>query len=573
MTPTGPTFVDTHGSRFSLLSLRQQWQLALMLFSLHGLLVWGIGSELQTAWTLFHYGCFLLWQPVLHGREPLTLRTALILLGGGILMTMFMSWWLMAFWLCLLFSLLGGRIFSLAKTSSRPGFLLAATYLLAMLMLHVVPRLLARTIDMDTLMVLVEYGLLLLPVGVLLTKAENSDTQQALAMDFFYTLMLLMVTITLVLGCFAIATTTQARYTEVLLKMIFALAAGLLALSWFWNPRAGFSGIGLILSRYLLSVGLPFEQWIQNIAELAQQQRTPGSFLSHAIAEIAQLPWVEGATWRIDQNEHHLGKSSKHPHELQFHDVALILYSRSPLTPALTIHVKLLTRIVAEFYEAKRREETMTQNAYMQAVYETGARLTHDIKNLLQSIGTLCSAAEHTEANDQERLLALMRKQLPLLNERMARTLTKLQSPAKESRRNLPILQWWENFQAHYPQLDIVFETAISANPEVDSDVLDSVTDNLIQNALAKRSSQPGLTIHVSLTGENGYTVAVRDTGSAMPAAIAENLFKKQLSSGKGLGIGLYQAAKQANASGLTLALKENREGAVWFTLGPQQTA
>jgi signal transduction histidine kinase len=572
MTPTSPTSIAMQASRFAMAS-RQQWQLALMLFSLHGLLVWGIGSELQTAWALFHYGCFLLWQPVLHGREPLTLRTALILLAGGVAMTMFMGWWLMAFWLCLLFSLLGGRIFSLAKTSARPGFLLAATYLLAMLTMHVVPRLLARNIDTDALMVLVEYGLLLLPVGVLFTKAEHGDARQALAMDFFYTLMLLMITITLVLGCFAIATTTQARYTEVLLKMIFALAAGLLALSWFWNPRAGFSGIGLILSRYLLSVGLPFEQWIQSIAELAQQQRTPASFLSHAIADIAQLPWVEGATWRLGQTEQQLGKPSMHLHELQFHDVNLTLYSRWPLTPALTIHVKLLTRIVAEFYEAKRREEIMTQNAYMQAVYETGARLTHDIKNLVQSMGALCSAAEHTAASDQERLLALIRKQLPLLNERMAKTLTKLQSPASETRNTLPILQWWESFQAHYPQLGIIFETTISANPEVDGDVLDSVTDNLIQNALVKRSSQPGLAIYVSLSGDHHYTVAVRDTGSAMPATIAENLFKKQVSSGKGLGIGLYQAAKQANASGLTLALKENREGAVWFTLGPQQTA
>lgn len=488
-------------------------------------------------------------------------------------MTMFMSWWLMAFWLCLLFSLLGGRIFSFTKTASRPGFLMAATYLLAMLTMHVVPQLLARNIDTDALIALVEYGLLLLPIGVLFTKAENGDAHQVLAMDFFYTLMLLMITITLVLGCFAIAMTTQARYTEVLLKMIFALAAGLLALSWFWNPRAGFSGIGLILSRYLLSVGLPFEQWIQNIAELAQQQRTPANFLAHSVAEIAKLPWVQGAKWQLGQAEQQLGKPSVHFHELQFHDVELTLYSRWPLTPALTIHVKLLTRIVAEFYEAKRREESMTQNAYMQAVYETGARLTHDIKNLVQSMGALCSAAEHTAASDQERLLALIRKQLPLLNERMAKTLTKLQSPANETRSTLPILQWWENFQAHYPHLGIIFEATISANPAVDGDVLDSVTDNLIQNALAKRSSQPELTIYVSLSGDNHYTVAVRDTGSAMPSAIADKLFKKQVSSGKGLGIGLYQAAKQANASGLTLALKENREGSVWFTLGPQQTA
>jgi len=47
------------------------------------------------------------------------------------------------------------------------------------------------------------------------------------------------------------------------------------------------------------------------------------------------------------------------------------------------LHVQLLTQILGEFYETKRREETISQNTYMQTFYETGSRLTHDIKNIL----------------------------------------------------------------------------------------------------------------------------------------------------------------------------------------------
>ena len=37
------------------------------------------------------------------------------------------------------------------------------------------------------------------------------------------------------------------------------------------------------------------------------------------------------------------------------------------------------------FYIAKIREKTLTQQTHLKAIYETGARITHDIKNLLQS--------------------------------------------------------------------------------------------------------------------------------------------------------------------------------------------
>ena len=68
-----------------LLSLRQQDWLALMLLALHAALVFGIDTALSKAFLLSHFGCFLLWQPVLRGEQKLYVGQALLIVGrrGG----------------------------------------------------------------------------------------------------------------------------------------------------------------------------------------------------------------------------------------------------------------------------------------------------------------------------------------------------------------------------------------------------------------------------------------------------------------------------------------------------------
>ena len=78
------------------------------------------------------------------------------------------------------------------------------------------------------------------------------------------------------------------------------------------------------------------------------------------------------------------------------------------LRPALQWHLRLLAQLLGEFYLAKRREAKLRETSYLQAVHETGARTTHDIKNLLQSLNVLCSAAAAQEA-DTRTLNALVR--------------------------------------------------------------------------------------------------------------------------------------------------------------------
>ncbi|HEU4707960.1 MAG TPA: ATP-binding protein [Methylophilaceae bacterium] len=548
------------------LAKTRHWSLGLMLLSLHGALMGDFTDPLEIGLLITHYGLFLMWQPIWRNQQKLSLPAFSLLISIGALLVFFINWWVVAFWLCGLFGLLGGRVFSSQDKSSRIGYLLAGSYLLAMLLLWVVPRLL-NTSELIAAEFMVQYLMPLMPLAILLTPAEVGERGNQPVLDLFYTLLLLFLAIILVLGSFAIEASSQASYIEVILRVLFGLAITLVGMSWLWNPRAGFAGIGQLLSRYLSSVGLPFEEWIQNIAVIAEREPTPKAYTEAAVRELAQLPWVSGVIWDTEDSQGEIGARSKHEAPLSFNDFQLTIYARSPMTPALLLHVKLLTRILGEFYEAKRREETMRQNVYMQAVYETGARLTHDIKNLVQSMGALCAAATQTSDTDNERLLALLRRQLPILNQRMASTLDKLEAPNSEKKNFIKLGNWWNNLKIRYSHSDVSFSAPVLPEFQVDTEVLDSVMDNLLQNALEKGKNEASFKVRASVVTGEKTGIEVMDTGKAMPEAVADVLFRKHVPSENGLGIGLYHAGRQAAKAGYALELAENREGSVRFFL------
>jgi signal transduction histidine kinase len=212
----------------------------------------------------------------------------------------------------------------------------------------------------------------------------------------------------------------------------------------------------------------------------------------------------------------------------------------------------------------------LQQNAYMQAVYETGARLTHDIKNIVQSMSALCSAAELTPNNDDALLADLIRRQLPKMNQRLALTLDKLQAPNTSSSRKTSLADWWHNLQQRHQQTAISFLCGKLPDIVVDIEVLDSVVDNLLQNAIEKSRNEPGIEIVAELSTGDKFCLEVSDTGKAMPQDKAERLFKNHVRSENGLGIGLYHAAKQSRQAGFILSLPENNDGDVRFRLAQE---
>jgi signal transduction histidine kinase len=341
------------------------------------------------------------------------------------------------------------------------------------------------------------------------------------------------------------------------------IAGILLAIGLAWNPRTGYAGLNVFVSRYLFSIGLPIEQWLQYLAQLSHDEARPEHFLAEAVAALARLPSVQGAAWRSGEESGAAGSTTPHAVEFANREISLTIYSRYRTSPALHGHLRLLGQLLGEFYLAKLRERALQQASYMQAVHETGARVTHDVKNLLQSLNVLCSVAG-AEGGDSPEALALVRRQLPAITQRLASTLDKLQRPVMERDSRVPSALWWQALARQYQDRGVEFSAAGTDGTQVPRALFDSVADNLLQNALAKRAAQPGVQVRAALEGA-GFSVC--DSGRAVPEAIAASLLRAPVQSDGGLGIGLYQAARQAQAAGYVLRLESNRDGWVCFGL------
>ena len=104
-------------------------------------------------------------------------------------------------------------------------------------------------------------------------------------------------------------------------------------------------------------------------------------------------------------------------------------------------------------------------------------------------------------------------------------------------------------------------------------DLFDSAADNLIQNAINKRKLQGNFAISVSFSCGDEVRLEVCDAGRAMVTETAQELLRGPVHSDSGLGIGLYQVARQAETSGFTLALAHNVDGKVSFVLSGEPGA
>ena len=563
-----PTSMFSYNKLNQLLAANSQRILALMLLALHAYLIWGDGTtQLQRAFFLCHYGLFLMWQPVWRSSERLSKLAVAVFIGVGIIAFFYINWWLTAVWLSILFGLLGGRVFSEESKANRAVHILAASYLLAMLLLWVVPKLLGASNDLEAAKFVIRYLIPILPLAILFISTQSNKAGQLPVLDFFYTLLLMLMAFILTLSSYAIGTIQAINYVQVMFITIFGLAFGLLVFSFFWKPNTRFSGVELLMSRYLLSIGMPFEAWVKNIAALGEIESTPNGFVQAAMGEMTALPWVSGVNWIADETQGKLGETSQHVTDFNFKDFHMTLHTRWQISPALYVHVKLLTQIMGEFYEAKRREETLRQNAYTQAFYETGSRLTHDIKNILQSVGTLVSAAEQTEDKDSDALLKLIRKQLPVLNQRIAATLDKLKAPGEDKKRLEKMSAWWKDLQLRHGRDNIEFEAGDLPVQDINAEVLDSILDNLLNNALEKTKYQPDTVIKVEMHNDAilGFYIDVSDSGKAMSTQIASDLFKKHIASPNGLGVGLFHAAQDCGQAGYGLSLQSNVNGNVSF--------
>ncbi|HEX9432127.1 MAG TPA: ATP-binding protein [Burkholderiales bacterium] len=547
---------------------QRYWRLVVvaMLLLLHIAVFRGVADPWARALLLAHLGLLLLWQPFLRAEQRVSAAQGVILSLVALVVMLWLDWWLLAFWVVVIAGLVGGKVYQHHAKWQRRCYLVMLAYLLALLAIAILPEIAPRReINAETRRA-AEYVLPFAFVLIALFPAEPEIGESAQIIDFFYSVFLMLLLVVVILGSFTFMTLTRSSYLEALTYTVFLTAAAVLLIGLAWNPRSG-GGLGVFFARYLFSIGLPVERWLQVLAQLLQDEARPERFLEQAGAALGQLPSVAGVAWAAGELRGERG--ARTPHIVQFSngELALSIFSRYRLSPALQWHLHLLGQLLGEFYLAKLREEKLRETSYLQAVHETGARTTHDIKNLLQSLNVLCSMAGGAENRDSAQLNALVRRQLPLVAQRLAQTLDRLQRPQAEAETYVPAAQWWEALARQYQGEGVEFMPAkLAAQIRLPRSLFDSVADNLIRNALVKRAAEPRLRVRVSL--EHGV-LRVADNGSVVPADVTPALMRAPLPSSGGLGIGLYQAARQAEAAGYRLLLEANRDGEVCFALRP----
>lgn len=542
--------------------------LALMLLLLHAAFVWGRDAPWAPALILAHYGAFLLWQPFFSGLHTLSRGRALGVLAVGVALTALNSLLAAALWTLLLAGLLAGVAAGLRSPRERIGMWLGVLYLLLLLFLWLLPQGLRLPMGGERYVSLWRDSLLVLPLAMALFPSPEIRRHVGVV-DLLYTLLFELFIAVLALGSYAAMRLLDTDYARGVLVSLLTLATTLLLITWLWQPRGEDSGLRNLFSRYVLALGLPLEEWLRDLSDAAERVSDPERFLRAAMLGFTYLPWSTGVTWKSPRSRDELGDHSPHATAFAHQGVEVTFYTDSPVNPAFALHLRLLTEIIGYFYAAKRREQEMKANAYTQAVYETGSRLTHDVKNLLQSLKTLCSAAEYSQPDQAASLQTLMQRQLPQVAKRLEITLDKLKAPAQAVDKNQILArEWWRNLKNRYAQERLVFDIDDADSALwLPQELFDSVADNLIQNALRKRVGDPDIRIRVALVTRALPSLTVCDTGHAASEEVAKKLFQAPVSTYDGLGIGLYQAAKQAQGQGYRLELSSNREGYVCFTL------
>ena len=544
------------------------WIMATMLLALGLAVLSDFGSAVSASLLTVHFGLFFLWQPIWQRDQSLDITsTVLIVVFVGIFVAM-RNWWLMFFWLILLIGIVAGRSFFTRQ--ARIAYMIALTFLISILIIECVPHLFRIEQINRAVVHTFQLAWILLPIALTFFPTAGLGSRETFPVDFFRGVLIALITALLSVSAVLMSYQVAVDYPVALIGSLLAVSIFLLIISWMFSPSSG-GGLGALWEKSVLNIGTPFEAWLISLAELSDAEREPNDFLDAAIRELTTMSWIAGAEWRVGEKSGREGKTADYKTELSVSRLAITLFTDRPVGPSLLIHCRLLIQLLAQFYTAKIRELEHANQAHLHAVHETGARVTHDIKNLLQSLKTTAAAVSDTDGQRDNERLALLQRHLPIITQRLQLALDKLQQPQETLERNMDAATWWSTFREQHPAENITFKENIGLNQLIPGECFNSVLENLLDNVRHKANSEPGIEVEVLFDcDEKRIVLAVTDNGSAIPEELAERLFTRAVDSNDGLGIGLYQARKQAELAGYSLRLLENKTGKVSFELSKQ---
>jgi signal transduction histidine kinase len=551
----------------SLLQYGQQI-LASTLLTYH-ILIWIVDDrQLHFALSFILYGLFLLWQPLWSKEEQVDKKPVTVIAIFFLFITYLFPNESLVFFGLVLSGLIGSRL--LGQTRFRSFDLLALLIIILEMVVGLVPDTFPQ-IKIPLLFTEYMQSIILVPV-LLFYFAPNPDQrkQQRSQVDLMHGLLAATLIFIVLLGGIVINLLYGVDYIDGLLLTVFIVATLTIGISWFWNPGIGYSGIGVLWNRYAMTIGGPFETWINTLTTLIEERYlTPVEYLEAACEHLVENDWLNSIEWHFENFKISAGEKTgprlEHPLTKR---LTVVIYFKADPGTALELHTILLIRMAYQFYLAKLNQEKMRAQEHFATIHHTGARLTHDIKNILQSIKTSIDILDMDD--DTRGSQNLLQANLAQISTRLENTLDKLRAPKLNTQVILvDCHKWLQRInKQHNPNARMHFHSDIENNTPVPIDLFDSVADNLINNAL-KKPSATRIDVHL-LSSNDVIVLSVCDDGDAITPEIENSLFAQPVSSGSGMGIGLYQSAIMAHAFNYELELSQNERGRVCFNLYQQ---
>ncbi len=548
----------------SLLQFGQQILATILL--LYHLLIWAVDEPLlRLALSFVLYGLFLLWQPLWSKEARVNASPVALIAILFFLVTYFFPNESLVFVGLILSGLIGSRL--LGQTAFRSFDLLALLIIIIEMSIGLVPDTFQQ-IELPALFSDYMQTIVLVPV-LLFYFAPNPDHQKQgrSQVDLMHGLLAATLLFIVLLGGIVINLLYGVDYIDGLLLTVFIVATLTIGISWFWNPGIGYSGIGVLWNRYAMTIGGPFETWINTLTTLIEERYlTPSEYLEAACEHLVENEWLNAIEWQFENFKISAGEKTGPWLEHQLDDkLTVTLYFKADPGTALEQHTILLIRMAYQFYLAKLNQEKMRAQEHFATIHHTGARLTHDIKNILQSIKTSLDILQMDDESTQSQ--KLLQTNLRQIGTRLESTLDKLKAPKLNTRVSMvDCRQWIDRIgKQHNANQRIHFHADIENNIPLPVDLFDSVAENLINNALKK---SPTTRVDLRLLSDNEIIVlSICDDGDEIESEIESNLFLQPVSSGSGMGIGLYQSSIMAQAFQYQLELSQNERGRVCFNL------
>jgi len=545
----------------------EQQILAALLLLLHNL-IWSIENPLlHFSLSIVLYGLFLLWQPLwskdTSAQNPLYLLPILFLL----ILSYFYPNESLIFFSLLVTGLIGSRLFSYNTT--RAFDLLAISILIIEMAIGIIPITFAQ-IELPPAFISTIQTLVFIPILLFFFAPIPDRSQQTRSqIDLMHGVLTATLLIIVLLGGIVINTLYGVEYIDGLLLTVFLVSTLALGISWFWNPGVGYSGLGVMWNRYAMTIGGPFETWINTLTTLIEETHiTANEFLQAACDHLVDNDWLNGIHWQFDTFTIQSGKKDgiifRHP---LTEGIVVSIYFKSDPGQALRQHTILLIRMAYQFYLSKINQEKIQAEAHFETIHHTGARLTHDIKNILQSIKASLDIVQYQPYNNRQPLpTKLLQQNLNQISNRLESTLAKLKAPELSSAAPyVPVNAWLESFKTSHQLSKLRIRNDFELNHDIPSELFDSVINNLLSNSLAKEEVNQ---VIIDLTSNNEMiAITICDDGKRMSEEIENQLFNKPVSSGRGMGIGLYQSAIMARTFNFELELANNQSGNVCFRL------